>query len=324
MFVIVTDEAGDDARVVDEIISDVNKHSLAVYVIGAPAPFGRTVAAKGNEPSMRQGPESCYSERLKLAFWGDPFGLNLMDSGFGPFHLERVCRAGGGEYLAIRLDSGGSFYSSLDTRWPHPHALRFDPNVMRKYAPSYGSDDDYKKLLSENSARAALHEVAKLSLGEILAYPPVEFAKRNVAQMARDLTEAQKAAAKLEPQIAKFYDALKLGEGDRDKLTRPRWQAGFDLAMGRVTAAKARIEGYNAMLGVLKRGKKFESETSNRWELVTADVTEEAGGAIRRFGTQARMYLKRVVDQHPNTPWAIIADRELKNPVGWKWMERGQ
>ena len=195
---------------------------------------------------------------------------------------------------------------------------------MRKYAPSYGSDDDYKKLLSENSARAALHEVAKLSLGEILAYPPVEFVKRNEAQMARDLTEAQKAAAKLEPQIAKFYDVLKIGEGDRNKLTRPRWQAGFDLAMGRVTAAKARIEGYNAMLGVLKRGKKFESETGNRWELVTADVTEEAGGAIRRFGTQARMYLKRVVDQHPNTPWAIIADRELKNPVGWKWVERGQ
>jgi hypothetical protein len=32
--------------------------------------------------------------------------------------------------------------------------------------------------------------------------------------------------------------------------------------------------------------------------------------------------LQRVIDEHPNTPWAMMADRELQTPIGWKWTER--
>ena len=31
--------------------------------------------------------------------------------------------------------------------------------------------------------------------------------------------------------------------------------------------------------------------------------------------------LRRVVDDHPATPWALLAERELKDPLGFKWME---
>jgi len=31
--------------------------------------------------------------------------------------------------------------------------------------------------------------------------------------------------------------------------------------------------------------------------------------------------LKRVVSEHPNTPWALLAQRELKDPLGFKWVE---
>lgn len=33
------------------------------------------------------------------------------------------------------------------------------------------------------------------------------------------------------------------------------------------------------------------------------------------------MYLQRVVDDHPGTPWAMLAERELAVPLGWKWRE---
>ena len=36
----------------------------------------------------------------------------------------------------------------------------------------------------------------------------------------------------LEPKIAQIYEMLKQGEKDRPRLTRPRWQAGYDLSMG--------------------------------------------------------------------------------------------
>ena len=49
---------------------------------------------------------------------------------------------------------------------------------------------------------------------------------------------------------------LQQGEADREKETVMRWQAGYDLAMGRTLAAKVRTEGYNAMLAAAKRGLK--------------------------------------------------------------------
>ena len=33
------------------------------------------------------------------------------------------------------------------------------------------------------------------------------------------------------------------------------------------------------------------------------------------------MYLQRVVDEHPDTPWAHLAKLELDTPIGWKWVE---
>ena len=36
---------------------------------------------------------------------------------------------------------------------------------------------------------------------------------------------------------------------------------------------------------------------------------------------QAEKYLKKVVEEHPNTPWADLASRELSAPFGFKWVE---
>ena len=33
------------------------------------------------------------------------------------------------------------------------------------------------------------------------------------------------------------------------------------------------------------------------------------------------MLLRRVVEEHPATPWALLAQRELKDPMGFKWVE---
>ena len=51
---------------------------------------------------IRQGPESRSLERIQLGFWGGSTDLELLDSGFGPFALERLCRATGGTFLALR------------------------------------------------------------------------------------------------------------------------------------------------------------------------------------------------------------------------------
>ena len=33
------------------------------------------------------------------------------------------------------------------------------------------------------------------------------------------------------------------------------------------------------------------------------------------------MYLNRVTKEHEGTPWAMLAKRELDDPLGWKWVD---
>jgi hypothetical protein len=331
VFLVVTDEAGDDWEMVDELIEMPRKYAMPVYAIGVPAPFGRVAALdasveSGKEPSeesdggpILQGPESRALERVRLKFAGYTDDYELMDSGFGPFGLERICRASGGAFLAVRGHSSRSFGVGR-LNWPTGSTLRFEPDVMRSYLPDQMDKAGYVTLVQENAARRALRQAAQVGEVEILQAPQLYFLKRDEAGMKQELDKAQQAAAKVAPAVDRIYELLREGARARSELTGPRWQAGFDLAFGRVCAAKARIDGYNAMLAGLKRGKKFENPDSTTWILEAAD-TSEASSSLRNLAERATVHLQRVVEEHPGTPWAAVAEYELKTPFGWKWTE---
>ncbi len=90
--------------------------------------------------------------------------------------------------------------------------------------------------------------------------------------------------------------------------------------MGRVLAVKVRTEAYNAMLAQAKRGLKFKNAKNNTWQLEPADDIS-VGSQLTNAATKAREYLERTVKDHPGTPWALLAQRELNEPIGWKWTE---
>jgi hypothetical protein len=329
IFVLVTDEVGNDAAEVDNVIAPFKRAVAPVYVLGVPAPFGRahlgdlqTESRTPGQPGVVFGPDSQQIEAIQIESIGGNYDLEMMDSGFGPFPLEHLARATDGKFLAVRpIWYESSFFGLPGTEWPSSRARQFDQEVMKKYAPDYVSAAEYAAILNGNAAARALVEAGQLPRAEVRTQLALSFTKRDEAQFARDLNMAQQAVAKLEPAIARLYDVLVAGEGDRAKLTSPRWQASYDVAIGRAAAAKARLEGYNVMLALLKQGKKFENEASTTWRLEPADSSEQAGSAINKLVERSQMYLKRVVAEHPGTPWAIIAERELREQVGWKWVE---
>jgi hypothetical protein len=179
----------------------------------------------------------------------------------------------------------------------------------------------YYQQVKSNRAYAALVEAARLSAITPMEDVRLTFPRVDDGQFARDLSNAQRSAAKLEPKIAALVALLRQGESDRDRLTKPRLQAGFDLAIGRALAVKARTEGYNAMLAKAKQGLKFKDEQSDTWELRPAD-TVTTGSALAKDAADAKTYLERVVAEHQGTPWALEAEEELRQPLGWKWTER--
>jgi hypothetical protein len=334
LFILITDEAGDDDQLVDQVLQVPRAHGIAVFVVGVPAPLGRRQAlddraeppsrasVEGNWRPIAQGPESRQVERIQLGFPAGASNLELLDSGFGPFALERICRATGGCFLAIRPAADELRFSRATvTEWPTSNLKRFGPSVMVRYAPDYDSGAQYQRLLESSPTRQALIAAGRLPPIESIDLPRREFVVTTEARMAQELSRSQQVAARLEPAINQLYETLEQGEADRDRLDGPRWQAGYDLAFGRAAAAKVRIEGYNAMLAALKRGRTFEDPSSTRWVLEPAD-TIEASSALQKLLTKAAMYLDRVIREHPGTPWALLAEREREIPLGWRWTEQ--
>lgn len=321
LFVVIGASSGDDLNEADAVLLALKRSAIPVYGIGPPARFGLTAAqiSRGRMeramPAEESAPESFMPERIRLALPGQQGTVDLTDAGFGPFGLERLCRQSGGRYVRLRdvTMSGWSLDLAIgDVR----------PDLIQRYMPDYTDEAQYRRLLSENKCRMALHEAAKLpALIGLDAMSDEFMATSDEARLARDITTKQQAAAIKDQPIQQLYDTLAKGESDRPKLTGARWQAGYDLAMGQAMAAKARLDGYNAMLAVLKQGKKFANPDSKKWVLEPADEIA-AASALDKLAKNSRVYLKRVTEEHKGTPWAAIAERELKYPAGWKFVEK--
>ena len=338
MIVVFTDEAGSDQTDpqfgVDAALKICKRYQMPVYVVGVPAPFGtKETQVKWVDPDPKfdqtarwgvvdQGPETLLPERLQLSFTGSKDEEDAIDSGFGPYALTRLCYETGGMYFTVHPNRNVNKAVSRNQVEPFSAHIKhfFDAEHMRRYKPDYVSLEEYNRRVQANKCRQALLNAARMSHTGALENPQTRFVKRDEAAFATELSEAQKEAAKLEPKLEALYAIIKEGEADRDKELTPRWQAGFDLAVGRVLAAKIRTESYNAMLAAAKRGLKLQDPKNNTWVLTPSDEVS-TGSQYQKMADKAKVYLERVVKDHPSTPWSLLAQKELDQPLSWKWKE---
>ena len=313
---IITDEKGDDAeKNLEDTIQICRHQGIKVYAVGNAALFGREkgyVAWKYptgevEDIEVDAGPETVEPESLALGFWGGKgMDLSRMSSGYGPYALTRLCKETGGQYLIAQEDTKGA---------------KFDPAVMRSYQPDYRPIRDYFKSLEKNQAKQHLVAAAKATKLDNVQIPRLDFPAYNDNILRETITEAQKPTADMIYKIDLIVMELSKGEKDRDKISEVRWRAAYDLAIGRALAMKVRSFGYNSMLAEMKATpKSFQKKDSNEW-VIEPTKTINAGQDVKKLEKQASTYLKRVIDEHPGTPWAKLAERELSTPMGWEWKE---
>jgi hypothetical protein len=323
IIIIVTDERGDDFgdnyTVLEDVVKRLSRDGVRVFCIGNTSPFGRQkgfvhVKWKGADGEdyeedigdADQGPETPLPEGLQLPFWtANSQGLERMSSGYGPYTLSRLC-----------AETGGIFFIADDTS-----VKQWDPQIMRQYSPDYRPGTEYRRQLQGNPAKQALIAAAQLAVTEPVPIPQRSFQANNDNVLREQITEAQKPLAVLDYFLERVQTALEAGEKYRDKLDSDRWRANYDLAMGRVLAMRVRAFGYNAVLAEMKSNpKRFEKSGSNQWKLEPSE-TINAGANVRRMHDKAIMYLHRVINEHPGTPWEFLASMELNEPLGWEWKE---
>ena len=317
---VITDERGDDAEQhLESVIASCKRAKTRVFTVGNSAVFGQKqgfihwVYEDGFEEDLPvdQGPESAYPEGLQLPSWGEgsDWRLNRMSASYGPYGLTRLC-----------AESGGMYLIAAEGRGPV-----FDKEIMRNYAPDYRplrlAEEDIRK----NPAKAALVMTADLTTNEKnrisnLPVPVMAFAAYNDNVLRGAIIEAQKPVAVVDNEIKRLLQGLESVEKDRDKIREPRWRAAYDLAMGRLLALRARYFGYNNMLAAMRSTPKtFTGANNNEWRLVPSSQVDSID--VKKIAEKSKKYLQRVVDEHTGTPWAMLAERELRLDMGWTWQE---
>ncbi|GAB4138241.1 MAG: VWA domain-containing protein [Planctomycetaceae bacterium] len=323
--IIVTDERGDDYAGIsgknyaylDHTIRDLRRLNVRVYCVGNAAVFGREkgfvsftdkTGYKWDRIEVDQGPETVAPERLQLPFWGRTnYDLDRLSANYGPFALTRVCAETGGLFFITEHSQG---------------AAKFPPDVMRNYRPFYGTIEKYLDTVKKNRARSALYRVAGMTLKTPIPRPKLAFRADNDNILRQEMAEAQRPLARLNYRLTELLTVLSEGEKDRAKLKEPRWRAGYDLAMGRLLAMKVRAFGYQTTLAEMSSSPlTFKKKGSNQWRLVPSKKWDQYPPRVKKLAKLAQKYLKRVIDEHPNTPWALLAEHELSTEMGWQWQE---
>ena len=201
--------------------------------------------------------------------------------------------------------------------------MAFDPAVMREYRPDWVSRGQYEANLSRDPIRQAVLEAAQITQQNLPGQPALDFpAGRRRPSSRRRWTRNQEVAARITYTVDAALEPISAVAEQRDRETSRRWQAHYDLVRGRLLAMKIRCYEYNwACARMKKDAPKFQNPKLQRLAARPRrgdPLQRQGGGRGRR---EAEALLKRVIEDHPDTPWALLARRELKDPFGFKWVE---
>jgi hypothetical protein len=143
----------------------------------------------------------------------------------------------------------------------------------------------------------------------------------NFKQVASD---AQKSVAESMLMIEQILQAFPRGiEQAYASELSPRWRVAFALAYGRLLAQKVRCMEYNYACAQLKNDLTPQDvgSTSNHWIFRPDDKLNYAA-PLKKTAQQATEWLEKVVHEAPGTPFAVMAARELKDPLGLRVIQR--
>lgn len=326
MLVTVTDESGDDfSESLEPAIALCQRHGAKAYVIGPAAVFGRQ---KGFVPYVAPedgqtynlpidlGPETAVIENVSIPFWYSGDQYTYLSSGFAPYALARL----------VHETSGVYFMSNMTTMSGLTPLGVFDDVSLKPFMPNYGYSnlDEYARDLKKHPIRETIVRASFLSREYQANGTPtldLRVTPQNFRQAASD---AQKSVARsqlmLDQILQAFPDGIEQALAGEES---SRWRMNFCLSYGRLLAQRVRCLEYNFAFAWMKTNLSNQDvqTKSNHW-IVKPSAKINYAGNMKKIAEKAEGLLQRVVDEAPGTPWAVMAQRELKDGMGVQIQQR--
>ena len=339
VFIVVSDESGDDGLLVEEALHQAKMIRAPIYLMGRESVFGSQYAyVRWRHPDtghihhlpIRRGPETPFAEQLQFDGFHKRSDAHM--SGFGPYEQVRLCR-----------DTGGIFFQ-LPHEQENLHdydAKKYHMLDLREYLPSLSSRREYADELANRPFRMAIREV-------IVMLNPYDERYKNLDVPTGG--HFWRIPARYFPQVNTRLERIK---GTLDALTiaqmrlvavaklrgqepSQRWRANYDLILAQLFAYRVRLFEYGIGLGQFAKAvptRKFKNPKANAWsvghgtdQLVMPTLEQEkflkvSADQLKSAHQAALDRLAKVQTDHPNTPWDNRAKWELARKFGVSFRE---
>ena len=340
--VVITDESpsdagdpnfgrDDDIDHLEQSIAACRQAKSRVFVLGLEAIFGgpddsQYMVYPADRARLmyftRCGPEAAGIERL--AWNGLKIWKLQIPSGFAPYSLARMCQATGGVCLVLPRDS---------------KPKQRDRQVMIGYEPDLLPRSAYLATVKMNPLRSA----CAVAIGKLDPYRNPELVLPDSFPVApeefhRVYQETLERASVTRKQVDSAIATLEAVRPGIKTESSKRARANYQLLDAQCAAARLRLTQYlAAMHGRMIQGLEVAKAKHNRWGVystkkprpVSADeaaeilrvyrldsITVEAfQHQLKLEQKQAEKRLEQVVNDHPGTPWAKLADWQRANSL---------
>ena len=336
IFVIVTDEQGDDNPKLEATLQQLRLNKISVFVIGRETAFSWPYEFEKDEQTkelvaVNSGLESPDTEILqknpiccdpKLNWQGcrkiigsyfqyahyfhntNPLDCELgfseeIKSGFGSYALARLAKATDGESYFLANPA-------------------YEEKNLKGYEPDLGTQDEYEKLNKENNLRRIITSIVK----ECDKFPtlPNRFLSRgDVKTYIKDANKLMETCSKF---IKELDEALKkepvpAATGTKGVINK-RWRANGELALGQLYALRHYLMQY--ILTLEEWQKPHAPPEPKPYGVKLAPISQIKTGTnndAKDYLMVAKEMLDLVIKNHPNTPWGETASKLKDNLCGF-------
>lgn len=322
LLVIATDESGDDGADVERARLAAVRNSVPIYVIGRQAMFGTSlvrlpykdpVTGDTYWPSINRGPETAGFENLQYDGLHDRW--DEQPSGFGPYELARLAKDTGGIYFLLPNEED---LRRKDKRLEKAYSMA----TLKEYVPAYEHRDAYRERIASSPLRRSLVDnIERTKNFGFRKHYPIEPA----ALLEAIRVELPKVTVQLNELIA-LEQRLRALERERDRERDRRWVAAYDLMLAQLVAYQIKAYEYRAMIqsmalkaraGQLQPSKMpIPDKLVVEWDIHHAPDRQAPEEDTAEKRATAEALLKTVIERHPDSPWADLAQMELDRGFG--------
>ncbi len=208
-----------------------------------------------------------------------------------------------------------------DSRLALAQLPAFPAKTLEEYKADYASAEEMAREAEKSPFRMAILNAVKVLQENATKFAmKEEFFGASTAQVKAQVKTEQVAPGKAKLYLEEALEELRKVEKQRAKEPSKRWQAHYDYVLSRMLARLIYVTEYNYVLAQIRTDSLPELEAGmNGYRLGARTKVGVPESFAKDWVRELKRLHDRIIAQHENTPWAVMARRDKLTVLGLEW-----